>query len=279
MKKAKRRRIVRYLKVSKRKARRLTRKKVYSWIEKNLKAHPLILGVLFFVWATRITSLFFEKRPVEELAKFHLKFHALLIVCWLGLVLISRALKDRQKTAWYFRKRFVFVMLLLFVPVGLILMWVGASFKRKTKIAFTIVFALIFIAGIYNSEKRSRNIIAMSPIDRVVEMIVTQKSATYLKKAGPGTLKGFTFTTLRRRRRVKLPVSELYARYSRGVVSIKTKDKKGEEIGLCHRKPRPHRHQRACPEGGVRRPGQGGREGLRRCPPGQVLSPPGYRHP
>lgn len=223
---------IRYLRVVRKKINRINRKKVFSWFNKNLKEHPFILGVLFFIWCSSIINLFFENKSLKDLLKIHGKLHSILFICWFVLVIWPNLLKDKQKVKWYFRKRLVFITLILLPPLGLILLWIGAQFKRVTKIILTVVFALLFVTSNIYQQKRAQKVITMSAFDRVVNTIASQKNKTFLRHTELGVLKGFVFRQISKKERTKIPVSEIYSRYSPSIVSIKTKDKYGKEIGM-----------------------------------------------
>lgn len=60
-------------------------------------------------------------------------------------------IKEEQK--FYAQKWFMWLMLILFSPVGILLMWkFHPELKKNTKIILTIIFALIFIIAIFNLE-------------------------------------------------------------------------------------------------------------------------------
>ncbi|TAN61825.1 trypsin-like serine protease [bacterium] len=224
--------ILRRVKVSVKKIKKLNRKKISFWLNKNLREHPFILGIAATFWISHIISAFFESKWPLELLKSHFKLLGIISGAWLALVILFNTLKDKQKIKWYFRKRFVFLMLFLFFPVGLTLMWFGSGFKRPTRIIFTLLFAGLFIFTSVRHEKKYRAILNMSPLDRVIHTVTSEKKKAFLKSAGQKALKGFRFAEVSKKEKIKLAVSEIYSRYSPSIVSIKTKDKNGNEIGL-----------------------------------------------
>lgn len=225
--------IKRYLKVFRNRLRSLTAKKIFTWVNRNLKEHPFILGILFVIWIGSILDLFFESnKALSALVKFHLVLHAKLFISWLVLVLISNGLKDKKKARWYFKKRFVMLMLLLITPLGLILLWIGSQYKRATKITLTVIFVSAFISlNVYQAKKFQKNM-RMSSFEHIVEMIVTQTNKTYLPHARPEAIKELKLVSLSRREHKKIAVSEIYSRYAPSIISIKTKDKDGKALGL-----------------------------------------------
>ena len=231
MPKKKANKIIRRIKVAKKKAKKLTRPKVALWLDTNLKTHPFILGIFCFIWFSVISRLFFYNKTLIEMIRFHLKFHLILILAWLILVAISNSLKDTQKVKWYFKKRFVFIMLLLFAPLGLVFLWVGSRFKKITKIIYTIVFISFFIFNTVSNERRYKTLVDTAPFDKITQMIQKQKYKVFLNRSPEQLLKRIGFTRIPAKKKTKLAVSDIYARYSQGIVSITVKNKDGSELG------------------------------------------------
>lgn len=49
--------------------------------------------------------------------------------------------------SWYYKKWFVWLMVLLFFPVGVLLMWMSPSFGTKTRVVVTAFFVLVVIGA------------------------------------------------------------------------------------------------------------------------------------
>ncbi|MFH1338383.1 MAG: S1C family serine protease [Candidatus Omnitrophota bacterium] len=224
--------LIRRLRVFRKKIVKLNRKKVSLWINKNLRGHPFVFGILFFIWISYIIRMFFEKTSLTELLKLHIRLLSGIFIAWFVLVILLNSLKDKVRTKWYFKKRFVFFMLILFYPLGLILLWTGSHFKKKTKAVFTVIFTAIFIFSSIYQERKYHAVLNMSPFDNVIETITSKKRKVFLKSSAPGMLDGLHFTRLSREKKTKLAVSDIYSRYSSSTVSIKTKDKSGRQLGL-----------------------------------------------
>ena len=232
MKKKKTNKIRRYLKVSGRKIRKINRKKIISWISENLKGHPFVLGIAFFAWISEIVGMFFSNKKINELLKHHLKFLGITIGVWFVLVILLNMLRDKQRVRWYFKKRFVFLMLVFFYPIGVILMWTGSRFNKITKVIFTFIFAALFLYGSIRQEKKSRAFLNISPVDSVIELVSSKKKKAFLQAASSGELGRLKLARLSTKEKIKLAVSDIYSRCSPAIVSIKTKDKTGSRIGL-----------------------------------------------
>lgn len=232
MKRKKVNKLIRRVRIAGKKSKKLSRKKILLWLNKNLREHPFILGIVSSVWIGYIIRMFFENAKLADQLKFHLKLVGAIGVSWLVLVVFSNALRDRQKIKWYFRKRFVFLMLIIFYPFGLILLWVGSQFKRITKIIFTVIFTSIFLFSNFYQEKRHYIVLNMSPFDNVIETVKSKKKKVFLKNSPSGTLERIRLKNTPRNEKMKLAVSDIYSRCSQSIVSIKTKDKDGNQIGL-----------------------------------------------
>lgn len=222
---------IRYTKVLKRNLRRLNRKKVLDWFERNIPAHPFILGLLFFIWLSYIINLILDMPQTKDALKAVLKIDGIIFVLWLVLVITSNALRDKQEAKWYFRKRFVFFLMLLVYPLGLVFLWAGSRFKTKTKTVLTIIFGALFLTSIIYQEHTKKVLLNKSAFERIINIMNTPKKKIFLSSY-PSLLNNLKLSRAEKKNRAKLATSEIYARYSPGIVSIKTKDKSGRQIGL-----------------------------------------------
>ncbi len=209
----------------------MKRKKISDWLEINLKSHPFILGLLFFFWLSSLVDSILGIPQGQDALKAVLKMDGIVIVLWLVMVWISNALRDKRGVRWYFRKRFVFFTMLLFYPLGLVFLWLGTKFKNKTKIALTVIFGAVFLSNIVYQEHNRRKLLDKPAFERIINIINANKKKVFLRSY-PQLMENLKLTMAEKKNRVKLAASEIYARYSAGIVSIKTKDKFGRDIGL-----------------------------------------------
>ena len=184
-----------------------------------------------FIWITYIIQSSFSVIDPKKLIKLHLRAHLSLFIIWLVWVILSNALRDVQKVKWYFKKRFVFAMLILLAPLGLILLWWGSKFKKITKLILTVIFVFLFIWGQIYQQKKHDKTLQMTTFETIVKEVTNQKTKVFLKKYSPGALKGFMLKGVSRGGKTKLAVSDIYSRSYSGIVSITTKDAYGKEIG------------------------------------------------
>lgn len=226
-------RIVRYARVSRRSVRRLTRKKVITWLDNNLKGHPFVSGILFLLWISKTFDVFFSGKSPAKSAMMMIGADVAVLVFWLLLVVFLNLLKDKQNVRWFFKKKFVFVILAFLYPFGLIFLWSGSKFKHVTKMVLTVIFGLIFLGNVLYQEKVKTAEHKSSAFERITKVINAPKKKVFLPAyAAVDSLRSLRLKRQEQKQRVKLSISEIHARYSPSVVSIKTKDKMGRELGL-----------------------------------------------
>jgi len=223
--------IVRHVHVSVRGIKRLSRKRIFVWFKKNLQGHPFILAFVLSLWLSELLggSVFSSERSGGSI----LRLHTELFFIWLALVFLSNLLKEKKLPArWYFRKRFVFAMLALLPPLGFVLLWSGAKFKKPTKIAFSLIFGLGFLIYSLYTQQIFDKAREKTFFDKIVELVEQPKKNIYLKKAAPDVMKDFQFPAVQLKSKIKLTPSEISTRCAPAVVSIKTKKKSGEVLGI-----------------------------------------------
>jgi len=184
--------ILRHTRVFKRGFRRLSRKKILRWFRVNLKGHPFILGLVIFLWLNWIFNrqlLFFEGAPASVL------FYTGLFGVWVLLVSFANLLKEKQQSVkWYLRKRFVMLMLFLFSPFGIVLLWSGSKFKRATKIILTLIFVTAFLfTNVYYKEHYDR-LKDNAFLEDIAELVSKPKRTVFLKKSPVEALKNIRLT-------------------------------------------------------------------------------------
>ena len=221
---------LRYLAVFRRNILRLSLKSIILWFKKNLKLkeHPLICSLIFLIWLGAILRK--ERFSSSDIVSV-IRFHIWLFCFWLVLVIASNTLKEKKKIVWYLKRRFVFSMLVLFAPVGIILMWAGANIKKNTKIILTVIFSVVFILLYFNNANKPDKVNKISAVDRVIELITKPKKHIFLFTQD-SSLKDGDLKSVSSRSHKKLAVSDIAGRFLPGVVSIRTKDKSDKDIGF-----------------------------------------------
>jgi S1-C subfamily serine protease len=140
--------------------------------------------------------------------------------------------EKRQSVKWYLRKRFVMLMLFLFAPFGIILLWSGSKFKRSTRIILTLIFAAAFVfTKVYYTERYDR-LKDNAFLEDIAELISKPKRTVSLKKYPVEALKDMKLAGIAKKDARLLSISDIASRSSEAIVSIKTKDQQGNVIGM-----------------------------------------------
>lgn len=130
------------------------------------------------------------------------------------------------KPKWYYRKWFVTLMLFLFTPVGIILMWAGSVFVRGLRIGLTIIFGLTWLG---NTISRNLTEFYKPPWGTMYETMYSKLGREIsLPQIETKAIKDLYISKKQHWR--KLPASQI-AKSQKSVVLIKTKNKSGKDIG------------------------------------------------
>ena len=219
--------LIGYLKTQGRKLKRLRPKAIARWLETNVSGHPFTTGILFFYWTT---SLLKHIVAYKMNFKGFFRLSAILLLAWLILVRLGNLLRDRN-ARWYYRKKFVLVLLALYAPIGIVFLWAGSKFKRITKIILTLVFGLIFLSYVVYMHQKYDTAFNKSTLQMISDMIEKSQRKTYLKMASADFLEYLQKKFDSKKIQEKLTPSQIAQRYAKCVVSIITKDCMNKEIG------------------------------------------------
>jgi len=130
-------------------------------------------------------------------------------------------IEKKRKLKWYYRSWFVILLLFIFTPVGIILLWSGSRFRVPVRIGLSIAFGLFFVNQsinyIFTPSYRD-----YSPSPEYVERI-------YLPSA-PMEPVELSFGELREREE-KLTVPQIVERVGRAIVFIESQDKNHNVLG------------------------------------------------
>lgn len=136
------------------------------------------------------------------------------------------AKRTSPKPKWYYRKWFVTLMLFLYTPVGITLLWAGSVFRQGIRIGLTIVFGLTWLGNII-----SRGVAEFykPPWQTMYETMYSKPSGEiFLPQIEREGKKDLHISEKRHPNR--LSVSEI-AKNQKSVVLIETRDKFGRSIG------------------------------------------------
>jgi len=153
-----------------------------SWLYKKIKNHPIFFGLII----TLCFLLLANRYLVDVLT---LNYILLVTGTCLAFWFIGTWVMDKFKetdTKWYYQKWFIVLILLIFPPLGITLLWAGSKFKIPWKVIFTILFGSWFVFSVL-----TQNPFYYSPKDKIAELFSTQKSEIFLKQASQSVRNNF----------------------------------------------------------------------------------------
>ena len=151
-----------------------------QWLRNRVKSHPIFFGLVVTLWILLISN-----RYLTGTLTLNNGFFVTIgcLVLWLFGTWIIEMLKEKG-TKWYYKKWWVVLMLFLFAPVGITLLWAGSKFRKHTRIGLTIAFGLWFVVGILT---RTPNKFYYSPKYELTRLISSHKENIFLKIASRST--------------------------------------------------------------------------------------------
>ena len=84
--------------------------------------------------------------------------------------------KDEKKEKWYKRKWFVIPLIMLFFPVGLLLMWRSNDFGKRSKFIVSGIFILLMLIGVVSPEEDATVSKSQESKDKKVQKVKTSTS-------------------------------------------------------------------------------------------------------
>jgi hypothetical protein len=206
-------------------------KKKNQWFINKIKNHPIFLGLILTIWVLFLINRF--SRRTLNLSDGLFVTVACIILCFLGTWIIDKTKEPGIK--WYYRKWFVILMLFLFAPLGITLLWAGSRFRNSTKIGLTISFGLLFIVGLL-TEAPSR--FYDTSKDQIKDLFSIQRKNIYLEPANPYAkmsfrneiLSGTISSTYSADSIFTIP--EITKKWGGSTVLVKTMDKNGNDLSL-----------------------------------------------
>lgn len=127
-------------------------------------------------------------------------------------------IQRKVKPKWYYKSWFIILLLFIFAPAGIILLWSGSKFRVPTRIGLSIAFGLLFvtqsISYIFTPPYRS-----YSPFPKwktTVERIYLPSASTEPVELSFGEL---------RERKEKLTIPQIVKRVGAAIVFIESQDK------------------------------------------------------
>lgn len=201
-------------------------KKRTSWLLNRVKHYPISFGLVVTLWLLLVANRYLR----GTLTLSNSVFVTIGCVClWFFGTWIMDKLKE-ERTKWYYRKWFVVLMLFVFAPIGIILLWAGSRFKRPMKIGLTMAFGLWFLGGILT---QSPERLYRSPRDEIAELISSYRGNIFLESASHYAKTSFRNEILTKEisaAATTFTIPQIAKKWGESVVLVKSMDRNGNEL-------------------------------------------------
>jgi len=132
---------------------------------------------------------------------------------------------ETLKPKWYYRSWFIILLMFIFAPAGIILLWSGSKFRLPTRIGLSIAFGLFFVV-------QSINYI-LTPSYRNYPFLLQRKTGieeVYLPRTSIEPIK-IVFGRLREEGQM-LTIPEIVKRVGKAIVSVESHDQNHKVLGI-----------------------------------------------
>lgn len=203
------------------------REKRTSMLKNLIRSHPIFFGVVITLWFILFANRFTRGTITGN---YLLITTIVCIILWfLGTWIIDKLKKAKSK--WYFQRWIVIIMLVVFAPLGITLLWAGAKFKKTTKIILTTIFGLWFVVGVLTNKPESFD---YSPKKEIVRLIKSQKENIFLRTASQSTKISFRNEILSGEvspKGMTQTIPQIVKKWGKSITLIKSIDKDGDVLG------------------------------------------------
>ena len=127
----------------------------------------------------------------------------------------------KRKTKWYHQKWFVILLLFIFPPAGIILLWSGSKFGISTRIGLSIAFGLLFIVQSINYINYYHYYPVFKKAPLTQDIYLPRKTITPLE----------IITNVSKEKDKILTIPQIVKETSPAVVCIESIDRSGNTIG------------------------------------------------
>jgi len=203
------------------------RKEKVQWLRNRVKSHPIFFGLIITLWILLMSNRY--SRGTLSLNNCFFTT-VICIALWFFGTWIMDKLKE-EETKWYYQKWFVTLMLFVFAPFGITLLWAGSRFRKPAKIGLTIVFGLLFVTGVLT---QTPDRFYYSPRHEIAKLFESHRENIFLKLASPYTKTSFRDEFLNRKISpvaTKSTITRIAKKWGKSVVLVCPMDKNGKELG------------------------------------------------
>lgn len=203
-----------------------TRKKRTSWLFNRVKHHPIFLSLIVTLWFFLTVNRY--SRGTLSLNNSFFATVACIALWFFGTWIMDK-LKE-EGTKWYYQKWFVVMMLFVFAPIGITLLWAGSRFRRPMKIGLTLAFGLWFVVGVLT---RTPERFYYSPKDEIAKLISSHRGNIFLKSVSRHAKISFQNEILSREVSpvtTTFTIPQIAKKWGESIVLVKSMDKNGNEL-------------------------------------------------
>lgn len=201
-------------------------KRRISWLLNGVKRHPVFLGLIVTLWFLLVVNRYSSGTLTLNNGFFTT---VACIALWFFRTWIMDKLKE-ERTKWYYQKWLVVLMLFVFTPIGITLLWAGSRFRRPTKIGLTIAFGLWFVVGVLT---RTPERFYYSPKDEIAKLIGSHRGNIFLKSASRYAKTSFREEILSRKISpitTSFTIPQIAKKWGESIVLVRSMDKKGNVL-------------------------------------------------
>jgi hypothetical protein len=204
-------------------AQKIYKKKTFN----RIKNHPIFFDLII----TGCFLLLINRYLMEVLGLNNIfLIIGICFVLWFIGTWIMDIFKETD-TKWYYQKWFVILLLYIFSPLGITLLWAGSKFKKYWKVILTLLFGSWFVFRVLNYQPGE---LFYSPKDEIVKLFSTQKEDIQLKLANNyikdnvrKVILNSEVSTLNK----PLTITQIFEKWNESIILVQSMDKKGNILG------------------------------------------------
>jgi|GEM_PF-1138398 len=193
----------------------------------RIKNHPIFFGLIITLCFLLVASRYLI--GVLDLNSIFLIIGICFVLWFIGTWVMDRF--KETDTRWYYQKWFVFLILLIFPPLGITLLWAGSKFKKPWKVILTLLFGSWFVFNVLSYQPGE---FFYSPREEMVRLFSTQKEGIYLRPASHSVKDNLREVILSNKissLTTPLTIPQIFDKWNESIVVIISRDKKDNILG------------------------------------------------
>jgi hypothetical protein len=202
--------------------------KIYKKKTSNrIKNHPIFFGLIITLCFLLLANRYLI--GVLDLNNIFLIIGICFVLWFIGTWVMDK-FKEKD-TKWYYHKWFVILILLIFSPLGITLLWAGSKFKKPWKVILTILFGSWFVFSVLAYQPGK---FLYSSKDEIVKLFSTQKEDIHLKLANYYVKDNFREVILSNKissLNIPFTIPQIVKKWNDSIILVKSIDKNGNVLG------------------------------------------------